>query len=292
MEKTEDKTEVASNTSVATVSRCWSITIYNFDEGELLKRDKPKRKWVRSQIERCPDTGRLHIQAGIYYASARSFSTMKNEFKTSHLEVAKNAKALFEYCGKEDTRVEVYFHEGDGPCQGDRSDLRQLAESIVGGGSIRDVISDAPEKFVQYHKGLQLLWNEVNLKPRVWGVRNERIWYYGLAGTNKTRSAVEKYPSYYIKDGTQWWDGYKQEECVIIDDFDGRWPYRDLLRLLDQYPYKGQYKGGYIDINSNIIITCEYSPIHFWEGNELEQIMRRLTLVEEKKKEIDWDFAM
>lgn len=75
-----------------------------------------------------------------------------------------------------------------------------------------------------------------------------------------------------------WWDGYEQQEAIIIDDFDGKWPYRDLLRLLDRYPYQGQYKGGYVKINSPYIyITCEYSPSFFWRGNEFAQIHRRLS---------------
>jgi len=74
-----------------------------------------------------------------------------------------------------------------------------------------------------------------------------------------------------------WWDGYEQQEAIIIDDFDGKWPYRDLLRLLDRYPYQGQFKGGYFKVNSPYIyITCEFAPSYFWQGNEYAQVFRRL----------------
>jgi len=56
-----------------------------------------------------------------------------------------------------------------------------------------------------------------------------------------------------------------------------------LLRLLDKYPYQGQIKGGYVKINSNIIITCEFPPEYFWKGNELAQITRRINKIFEKK---------
>lgn len=108
------------------------------------------------------------------------------------------------------------------------------------------------------------------------------IWLWGKSGTGKTRRAVETCKTFYIKDGTQWWDGYEQQEAIIIDDFDGKWPFRDLLRLLDRYPYQGQFKGGYVKINSPyIFITCEYHPSYFWEGNELKQITRRVAEVAE-----------
>jgi hypothetical protein len=68
----------------------------------------------------------------------------------------------------------------------------------------------------------------------------------------------------------------------VIDDFDGKWPYRDLLRLLDRYVYQGQIKGGYVHINSDyIIITCEHRPEEYWSGNELTQVRRRLDCVHE-----------
>ena len=42
-----------------------------------------------------------------------------------------------------------------------------------------------------------------------------------------------------IKDGTQWWYQYEGQEAVVIDDFDKKWPFRDLLRPLDRYPNQG-----------------------------------------------------
>ena len=44
------------------------------------------------------------------------------------------------------------------------------------------------------------------------------------------------------------WDGYKQQEAIIIDDFDNTIPYRTLLRMLDRY---GQVNDGYEKLKSN-----------------------------------------
>ena len=84
-----------------------------------------------------------------------------------------------------------------------------------------------------------------------------------------------------MKDGTPWWDGYTNQDVILIDDFDGKWPFRDLLRLLDRYPYQGQIKGGYVKINSpHIYITCEFPPADIYQpGNELNQIIRRLDII-------------
>lgn len=97
-------------------------------------------------------------------------------------------------------------------------------------------------------------------------------WYW------KTRGPVEKHASHYIKDNNKWWDGYKQEEAIIIDDYEANeWSYRDLLRLLDRYKYQGQTKGGYVKINSPFIYICsEFSPDQLWTDNKLAQITRRI----------------
>lgn len=129
--------------------------------------------------------------------------------------------------------------------------------------------------------------------PRIEGSERQKMTYHSLSTrrppTTAQRQPVEKHKTYYIKDGTQWWDEYEQQEAIIIDDFDGKWPFRDLLRLLDRYPYQGQFKGGYVPINSPFIyITCEHPPDWFWgpmakapltgdrSANELAQMLRRI----------------
>jgi len=150
--------------------------------------------------------------------------------------------------------------------------------------------TDFPEEYIKYHKGIEAF------KSSLYSHRTEAPiveWRLGLAGTGKTREPFDKHiDSVYIKDGTMWWDGYEQQEAIIVDDFDGHWPYRDFLRFLDRYPYQGQYKGGYHKINSKFLyITCEHPPEHFWSGNELAQIKRRITSIIEKTPEVASEVA-
>lgn len=244
-----------------------------------------------------------HLQGYVEWAEGKAIvPTLQKLTKTpehpngrAHWEARKapTGQQAAEYCKKGDqTKAEwndlgtagpsyglrAKVHErGTISAQGTRTDLNTCAEMIRDGASLRDVAEAAPSTFVKFHKGFTAL------KSALMEHRTEKPsieWRWGLAGVGKTRGAVEKHPDHYIKDGTQWWDGYEQQEAIIIDDFDGKWPFRDLLRLLDRNRYQGQYKGGYWPINSPYIyITAEHPPATFWSGNELAQVTRRLDSV-------------
>lgn len=198
---------------------------------------------------------------------------MKKLLDRAHWEPRKGTAAqAAEYC-KKDGRV---TERGKISRQGARSDLAKVAEQVRDGASLAEIAEEVPAVFVRYHKGLAALksiqYEDRKEPPKV-------TWLWGATGVGKTRRATEG-ASFYMKDGTKWWDGYEQQDRIVIDDFDGSWPFRDLLRLLDRYPYQGQTKGGYVKINSpEIIITCEFPPTHWWEGTALRQVQRRLTEV-------------
>ena len=46
------------------------------------------------------------------------------------------------------------------------------------------------------------------------------------------------------KNKSKWWDGYCQEEHVVLDDFYGWIKFDEMLRLLDRYPLLVETKGG------------------------------------------------
>lgn len=221
------------------------------------------------------EEGTPHLQGYVEWKGSKRFTTLKKMNPRIHWEKRRGTvDQAVTYCKKDGD----IFEKGEKSEQGKRNDIEEVIEFVEAGASIQDIAEHYPKALVYHHNGIQRL-----IESR----RTERqdppevIWVWGLAGVGKTRKYYVPEETY-IKDGTQWWDGYEQQPTIIIDDFDGRWPYRDLLRLLDRYPYRGQVKGGYVKINSpRIVITCEFPPAHYYrETNELAQILRRLTLVE------------
>lgn len=283
-------------TSKTIKARVWSITTNNNakDKFEEYQKEewitiKPKILWLVCQLEK---VNHEHIQMGISFVNAVQFATVQKLFPGAHIEKARSAKHLWDYCCKAESRIEntepfFWPSASDGPGQGKRNDLDELYHTIKDGADLEEIRETMPSHYIRYHSSINKVYREVKNTPRT--EKPIVHWYWGLSETGKSETAHAINPeSVYVKDGTQWWDNYNFEEVIIIDDFDGKYPYRTFLRLLDKYKHQEQVKGGYININSKyIIITCEYPPTYFWTGNELTQVTRRIDKTIKFTKSID-----
>lgn len=257
-------------------SRNFQFTWNNYTDEDIEHLKNQNFKYLCFGKETAPETGTPHLQGMICFENPRSFNAVrKNIFlEKCHIEVVKSINAMDKY-NKKDGNFEEYGEKPSG--QGYRADLFEMKEMIDGGCQEKDLWEKNFAGMLQYRRGFErymhLTREHRTEPPRV-------FWLFGKTGTGKTRFAFENHETVYIKDGTKWWNDYIGQEAIAIDDFDGAWPFRDLLRLLDRYPYSGQTKGDYVKVNSPYIyITCEYAPDHFWENDELAQVMRRIEIV-------------
>lgn len=255
-------------------SRNIIFTLFNYNDKIIENLKQQAFTYLIFGKEHTKD-GKEHLQGYIEFPEAIRWSTLINKFKGIHLE--KRLGTAFqaaEYCKKEGK----YEEYGEISKQGSRTDLKELAIIATQEGA-KAVAIKMPDMYIKYHRGIKALicelYNDRNTMPKV-------TWLWGKTGCGKTRQAIEAHKSFYIKDDTKWWDKYEQQEAIILDDFSGNWEFRNLLRLLDRYPYLGEIKGGTIPINSPYIyITCEFPPEHYWTDSSLAQILRRVTVVTE-----------
>jgi len=110
--------------------------------------------------------------------------------------------------------------------------------------------------------------------------------FWGKTGTGKSRRAWEEAGmDAYCKDPrTKFWDGYQDEENVVIDEFRGGIDISHLLRWLDRYPVRVEIKGSSKPLKAKKIwITSNLSPLMWYpliDEETLAALMRRL-IVEE-----------
>lgn len=251
-------------------SRNWCFTLNNYTDDDINSVNTIDCKYLIYGLE-VGASGTPHLQGYIMFKSLKSKSQLKKLNGKWHYEAAIGSPTdNVKYCSKENN----IFEKGEAPKgQGKRSDIDNIKDLVINKAPMSQIVMEANSlqalRFAQIAK--LYLCEDRKEPPTVY-------WRWGLSGTGKTKWVFDNFESVYIKDGTQWWDGYEQQQCICIDDFDGKWPFRDLLRLLDRYPYQGQVKGGYVKINSPIIcITCEWPPSEWWTDNTLLQITRRIS---------------
>lgn len=254
------------------------FTLWEYTDDDIIDFLCLKHKYIVMGFEIGPECGRPHLHCYIEFKNSRSWAELKKSVNpTTHMDKCKgNGAQNRKYCTKDGD----YYEDGELSNQGERSDLMAVKKAVDEGKSNYEIAQENFGTVMRYGKGID------NYRAGSMKDRTEPpivLWLWGPSGCGKTRSACTMYGTYYIKDATKWWDRYTQQNAIVIDDYDGNWPFRDLLRLLDRYPYQGQCKGAYVPINSKyIIITCDrpinevYSKL---SESELIQLCRRVSFM-------------
>ncbi len=220
-----------------------------------------------------------HIQGYVELKTAKSLKGVKKILPTAHWEERRGTQEqAIKYCSKKETRVDGPFEQGEKKEQGRRTDLEQIAtDIIVEGKTISEIAKEYPVPYIRYCKGLIALKQEFMMErsttPDVW-------WVWGATGAGKSKWASEQKGTLYWKPlPGKWWDGYTQQDVIILDDLrKDCFKFHELLRLLDKYPLRAETKGGWVNINSpKIVITSCFKPTDFYEGREdINQLIRRI----------------
>ncbi len=260
------------------------ITLFNHKPTEieaLCLSDKTIFSFVIFQEELCPTTSKEHIQFYGELIKLTRLNAIKKFFsdKTIHIEKRLGSQdQAIDYCSKSETRNSDPITVGLKKQQGQRNDIKGIIADVKEGKKLIDIIEGLENPNYQQIKCAQTLKSifshKRTTKPNV-------IWIYGATGTGKTRYVFEKYNDVYVKDSTKWWDGYDQQETILIDDYRRDFcKFHELLTLTDRYPCRRELKGGSVHINSkNIIFTSPHSPFETWESRadeDIEQLTRRI----------------
>lgn len=204
------------------------------------------RGWM-GQLERCPNTGKLHYQCFFIlkkkksmnpfltglYASSGNLAIMKGKVKQCEI-----------YCGKEDSRVEGPWKWGQLPENaGKREDLESLKEAIRGGASKRQLLEEHSiayakyprfvEQYTELHSGRQIakienwvlrpwqqyIWNLLSAEPNPRHIN----WIYDVEGnrgkTWMARLLGQEMSVFYCNGGkhADLLYAYRGEPIVIFD---------------------------------------------------------------------------
>lgn len=270
-------------------SRGWVFTINNYtekDEEEVRKMKGYKYIVAGKEIG---ESGTPHIQGYVYFENQRTMKSVSKMLTRARLDVARGSASQNEaYCNK-DTK---WIEDGEQPKQGARIDLDEIGAAILKGDSTVDEIAqENPMAFHKYGRTMERL-EDIRLRSVKRTEMTKGIWIWGETGVGKSHMAYElakEYESMYIwKFDKGWQDGYKGEECVIIDDFRGQEQYSTMLRLADKWEFDVSRRGKspMPFVSKCVIVTSSMPPelvyINLNEKDSLKQLLRRYEVIELK----------
>lgn len=227
-------------------------------------------------------TGTPHLQGMTYLSQPKTLAAFKTWMGTSriHVEPTRDIESAITYCKKDG----VYFEKGDPPlsqAQKGASQKALWAETLdlAKRGRFSDI---DPQLQVTQCRNLEYI-RQRELRSRVLDdTPHKMLWFYGGTGTGKSRKAREQFPGAYLKMCNKWWDGYDEEETVIIEEVSLQHEkiIHHMKVWLDRYPFPSETKGSASKIRPKVIVVCSnYTPREIWPlASDYEPIERRCTL--------------
>jgi len=258
--------------------RYWLLTIPHEDYTPYLH---PLVQYVKGQVEVGVLTEYKHWQILVAFKSKQRLRKVKEVFgNTVHAELSRS-EASNDYVWKEETRV-----------VGTQFELGQLAFKRNSQDDWAQVYKDAQEGNLDNIPKDILVRNYNSIKrihvdhasPVFRGPQEVHV-YWGVTGSGKSHRAFEEAGiDYYLKSPlTKWFDGYRGQDTVIIDEFRGVIDISHMLKWLDKYPCSVEVKGYQTFLKTKKwIITSNLNPNDWFPTLDqltLQALKRRFTLV-------------
>lgn len=226
------------------------------------------------QFER-GEQGTRHLQAVLVFSRRLRLNQVAAMFRGgAHVERCHDLLASVAYCTKETSRElgpwragELPFHRNS---KRDWDEMWELAKA----GKMEEIPADVcyaaavlsnMQVRIRCYSTLKCIAKDhAPAKPVLPELDN--VWLYGEPGSGKSFEARRLFPGAYPKSFNKWWDGYQNEDTVILDDFEkgeeGRvHPLGHHLKIwADVYEFIAEIKGGAARIRPRrIIVTSNYS---------------------------------
>nr|WAE42780.1 MAG: replication associated protein [Cressdnaviricota sp.] len=235
--------------------------------------------WIKGQLEKAA-SGFLHWQLVLSTKKKVRVTALKKIFPRAHIEPTRSAAAEA-YVWKEDTSVAgTRFEFGSKLLKRNDPKDWEAVRGMARAGRLEDI---DPDIYIRSYFQLQRIAVD-HAKPV--GMERECVVYWGTTGLGKSRRAWHECGlSAYPKDpNTKFWDGYKDHEHVVCDEFRGVINISNLLRWCDRYPVLVEIKGSSrVLCAKKIIFTSNIHPREWYVGLDnatIDALLRRLVIVE------------
>jgi len=282
--------------SITSKYRAWCFTLNNYtllDEQHIQQTIKSLARYVIYGREIAPGTGTPHLQGYVYFHNQRQRKSVSRLLPRARLEVANGtAQQSRVYCTKDGD----YWEHGEIPMEASVARAKggagnaarfSTAIELAEKGDIEAIKRDDPQLYLIHGPRLESLY-----APKHGPMDGELLheWWVGPTGAGKSRLLWELYPNHFPKKLNKWWDGYRHQEVVAIEEWapKNECTASSLKEWADRYPFTGEIKGGTLQRlrPKKIIVLSNYTPQQcFLAREDMEPILRRFTVMYFPKEE-------
>lgn len=225
--------------------------------------------------EVCPTTSRRHLQGFVAFKNRQSLQQVKKQLPGAHLERTRGTpEECADYCRKDGDFVEfgcIPTTTGRPTQFGDV--LRKAAN-----GEITSIKEEHPGIYLRYKATLlsEISFTTTELSNSC------GVWLVGPPRSGKDY-AVRQLKSVYSKNLNKWWDGYRNEDNVLISDVEpdhGKWLGYFLKIWSDRYAFNAEIKGGTMLIRpKKIFVTSNFTIDDVFTNAEIQRaLLARFTV--------------
>lgn len=247
-------------------------------------------------LETCPKTGKLHLQAYVELANAKTISAFKKAFDMPKAHLEPRMGTPFEawtYCEME---CAPFLIHGSPPSEtasttGRRTVWDDIKSRIDAGACEMEILHEFPSSYARYSTGIAKMIHLRDLSTKMNHWREVSVTYMsGPTGCGKTRSVLEIFENpadvYRITNYANPFDGYRGQSIVLFEEFRSSLPFEQMLVYLDGYycalPCRYADKMSLWDqvfLVSNIGLSSQYLTVQERHPESWEAFLRRIDTV-------------
>lgn len=246
------------------MSKNWCFTLNNYTDDDVIMFNNLECSYIVYGKE-MGESGTSHLQGFIIFNANRRLSSCKKIHDRVHWEIARGTSLqASDYCKKD----KEFIERGDLPItkkrQGEIENERWAQMRKAAEEGRYDDIED--KSYCKNPKAFHFIHEQVLKKRKFETIQGElkNEWLTGEPRTGKSTAARSENPEAYLKKATKWWDGYEDQEVVLLEDIDTthEWLAYELNQWADRYPFPAEVKGSSIgNIRpQKIVITSRYIP--------------------------------
>lgn len=223
-----------------------------------------------------------HFHYAICFKQQKRIVTIKKIFPFWNFKPITDIDGAIVYVTKLENRVPDSLIElGDKPTV--RSSARDW-DAIKEKAKAGDLDSIDSSVFVGHYNNLKRIRSDYVTPPRRDNVTFHIFW--GLTGSGKSFRAYseatqDEETPYFKSSSNKWWDGYRGEQNVVVDEFEGKISVDHILRWVNWMPCLVETKGGTIPLRAvNFWFTSNINPLSWWKElpkSQEEAFSRRIT---------------